>query len=252
MDPDRWYAFEAGRQLGPMSWIALKARADSGLLRREDFVWREGLPDWLPASGVDGLLELRPPPLLESTPTIAPAVSAGEAVLATDAPALVFAGFWRRVAAYWIDTAIFWAAMLCFAVVLGAILALLGSKSSALPGLNTFMVIVYWLYFAGQESSSRRATLGKRVLGIQVVDLQGRRIDFARASGRHFGKFVSAILLCTGFLMAAFTTRKQALHDVMASCLVVIGRSSRPAIPDHEAWAKRHWGEARSRSSDGA
>jgi len=59
------------------------------------------------------------------------------------------------------------------------------------------------------------------LLGIQVVDLEGRQISFGRASGRHFAKILSTIILMIGFLMALFTQRKQALHDIIAGCLVV-------------------------------
>ena len=73
-----------------------------------------------------------------------------------------------------------------------------------------------WLYWALMESSAWQATLGKKLFGLKVTDLQGRRISFARASGRYFGKIVFV-----GFIMVAFTEKKQALHDMIAGCLVV-------------------------------
>ncbi len=78
-----------------------------------------------------------------------------------------------------------------------------------------------WLYFALMESSPRQATLGKQALGIMVTDLAGQRISFARATGRFFAKILSGLILWIGYVMAAFTERKQALHDLLASCLVV-------------------------------
>jgi uncharacterized RDD family membrane protein YckC len=80
--------------------------------------------------------------------------------------------------------------------------------------------LVDWLYFAKLESSARQATIGKRALGIAVTDLAGRRISFGRATGRYFAKFLSSVA-AIGFLMAGFTARKQALHDMIAGCLVV-------------------------------
>jgi uncharacterized RDD family membrane protein YckC len=71
------------------------------------------------------------------------------------------------------------------------------------------------------ESSSWQATLGKKILGLRVTDLAGNRITFARASGRFFGKILSGMILGIGFLMAGFTARKQALHDILAGCLVL-------------------------------
>jgi uncharacterized RDD family membrane protein YckC len=71
------------------------------------------------------------------------------------------------------------------------------------------------------ESSSRQATVGKIALGLRVTDLNGERITFLRATGRYFGKIISGMILYIGFIMAAFTEKRQALHDLMAECLVV-------------------------------
>jgi uncharacterized RDD family membrane protein YckC len=78
-----------------------------------------------------------------------------------------------------------------------------------------------WLYYALLESSARQATLGKRAVGIVVSDLNGRRVSFGRATGRFFGKTVSSILMA-GYIMAAFTEKKQGLHDMMAGTVVTI------------------------------
>jgi len=82
------------------------------------------------------------------------------------------------------------------------------------------VVIAGWLYFALMESSARGATLGKMALGLRVTTLGGDRIGFGRATGRYFGKILSSIFFI-GYIMAAFTARKQALHDMMAGCLVI-------------------------------
>jgi uncharacterized RDD family membrane protein YckC len=99
----------------------------------------------------------------------------------------------------------------------GEILALLG----AMIWLIAIMSVVKWLYFALLESSAWQATLGKKALGLTVTDLEGYRISFARASGRFFGKIISALILWIGFMMAGFTEKKQALHDIMAGTLVI-------------------------------
>ena len=76
-------------------------------------------------------------------------------------------------------------------------------------------LVVTWLYFALLESSERGATIGKMVMGLRVVDEQGNRISFGRATGRFFAKFVSGIILLLGYIMVAFTERKRgpARHD---------------------------------------
>jgi uncharacterized RDD family membrane protein YckC len=84
------------------------------------------------------------------------------------------------------------------------------------------IIVGQWLYYALMESSSRQATLGKLAIGIVVTDLGGNRISFGRATGRYFGKILSGMIMCIGYIMAGFTERKQALHDIMASCLVVL------------------------------
>lgn len=81
-----------------------------------------------------------------------------------------------------------------------------------------------WLYGALMESSAKQATVGKMALGLKVTDLNGNRLTFANATGRHFGKYLSAIILGIGYIMAGFTAKKQALHDVMADTLVVYDR----------------------------
>ena len=81
--------------------------------------------------------------------------------------------------------------------------------------------LVNWLYFAAFESSPWQATPGKKVFGLRVTDLEGKRVSFIRASGRYFGKIVSWLLLGLGFVLAGFTEKKQALHDMLAGCLVL-------------------------------
>ena len=128
----------------------------------------------------------------------------GEMLPAGDA---IHAGFWRRGAAMFTDALV----LLIPQIVLGFI-----------PFLGVILSIVgVWLYFALMESSPAQATCGKQAFGIKVVDDYGRRIDFARATGRHFAKILSALALMIGYIMAGLTVRKQGLHDSLASCCVV-------------------------------
>jgi uncharacterized RDD family membrane protein YckC len=82
-------------------------------------------------------------------------------------------------------------------------------------------VIVSWLYSALLVSSSWRATVGKRLFGIEVTDVQGRRISFSRATARHAARKLIIPTLTCGFFMMAATGKRQALHDVIAGTLVV-------------------------------
>ena len=119
-----------------------------------------------------------------------------------------YAGFWKRVLAWLIDSLVVSAAIgIIAAITLGA-------------GFAAFFV-GHWLYEAFMTSSSWQATLGKRVVNMTVTDLDGRRISFGRATGRHFAKWLSAMVLGIGFLIVGFTAKKQGLHDMIASTLVV-------------------------------
>jgi uncharacterized RDD family membrane protein YckC len=128
-----------------------------------------------------------------------------------------YAGFWKRLLASLID------GILMFIPILPLYILILVD-----PRIIYFLIfyplglLLPWLYFAIMESSSRQATLGKMALGIVVTDTQGRQISFARATGRYFGKIISCLILYIGYLMIAFTQRKQGLHDIMAECLVVV------------------------------
>ncbi len=81
--------------------------------------------------------------------------------------------------------------------------------------------IVSWPYSACFESSAWQATIGKKVCGLKVTDLRGNRLSFARATGRYFARYISALTCGVGYIMAAFTEKKQSLHDLMASTLVI-------------------------------
>ena len=135
-----------------------------------------------------------------------------------------YAGFWLRFVAYIIDGIILTIASFLISSIFGVDTFAMEpdfSQMGAMMGSNFTNVIVGWLYFAIMESSENQGTLGKRALNLKVTDMMGEKISFGRATGRYFGKLISAILLFIGFIMAGFTEKKQALHDIMAGALVV-------------------------------
>ena len=83
------------------------------------------------------------------------------------------------------------------------------------------------LYTVWLESSAWQATLGKKILGLHVVDLDGQRITFWKSASRNFNKSISSLILGIGYLMPLWTAKRQALHDRMARCLVIKKRSAR-------------------------
>ena len=83
------------------------------------------------------------------------------------------------------------------------------------------VLVLSWLYYALLESSSWQGTLGKKALGLEVTDLAGSRISFGRATGRYFARWISVMTVGIGYIMAGFTEKKQALHDIIAGTLVI-------------------------------
>jgi uncharacterized RDD family membrane protein YckC len=161
----------------------------------------------------------------------APAVTtpAGFAAPAYHLAVQPYAGFWLRVVAAIIDTIIVQAVVWPVTLAIGFVIGLAGATvQMPSQGIRLVAVIVgaalglaaHWVYEATMESSSRQATLGKLVLGLKVTDLQGKRISFARATGRYFAKYASSMTLFIGYIMAGLTERKQALHDILAGTLV--------------------------------
>lgn len=81
--------------------------------------------------------------------------------------------------------------------------------------------MIWWVYTAGLTSSSFQATLGKKILGLKVVDQNGNRISFGKATGRFLASILSGLILGVGYLMVAFNPKKQGLHDQIAGTLVI-------------------------------
>lgn len=82
------------------------------------------------------------------------------------------------------------------------------------------MALVFWLYFAIMHCSAWGATVGKRMLGLYVVDQEGHRLSFLQASLRFLGKLLSVFTFFIGFLVALVHPRRQALHDLIAKTYV--------------------------------
>ena len=151
-----------------------------------------------------------------------------------------YAGFWLRVVATLIDSVVMSLALGVLLVPLsflsgaaGMIEAIAEHHGQPDPGvivslvammfvLAAVSVLGQWLYHAYLESGEKQGTWGKQLMGLYVTDLLGQPITFGRASGRFFAKIVTGMIpLGIGYIMAGFTERKQALHDMIASCLVL-------------------------------
>lgn len=147
-----------------------------------------------------------------------------------------YAGFWIRFVAFVIDFLVlnFLSTILVipFLGLLGFSIGL-GSFSEADPQemMAAIMAVampfylanavMYWLYYAISHASTWQATLGKRAVGIVVVDGKHERLSFTTASIRYLGKIISSMTLLIGYIIAGFTAKKQALHDLVANTYVV-------------------------------
>lgn len=139
------------------------------------------------------------------------------------------AGFWLRVFASIIDSILCQLASMVILLPIGFALGVMMASTSTMDeveaagaGLGFILgIVIQWLWFTLAESSKWQASLGKKLLGLKVTDENGNRISFGRANGRYWGKALSFITFFIGFLMVAFTKKKQGLHDVIAGTLVV-------------------------------
>ncbi len=178
-----------------------------------------------------------------SSPVAAPIAGGVAAVPAyagyAAVPRVVYAGFWVRFLAFLIDNAVIGIGFVLILIPLIFLTGLGGFIGEIHPNEDmndvgifmlfgllflaaTVSLLLTWLYHALMESSEWQATLGKKVLGLVVTDMAGRRVSFGRATGRHFAKIITNMVPAfIGYIMAGFTERKQAMHDMIAGCLVL-------------------------------
>lgn len=276
-----WYYADARRERhGPVDADLIRSKFRQGELDLATLVWREGMSQWQPLSSVSDELQL----VTEASPGIdlradynaiengtAPLPGTGAGTAAGDsegyspytaptantsggnAPVqggeIVYAGFWKRVAAYCIDSVIVGIVGGMVAMVVGMVLGIgmlgVGNETAAGMGMifvqlltNLLSIAISAAYYAGFHASTGMATLGKMAVGIKVVRPNGDRMTLARAIGRYFATILSSLTLGIGFVMAAFTERKQGLHDMICDTLVV----DKWAFTDHPEWQQRGLG----------
>ncbi len=154
---------------------------------------------------------------------------------------VIYAGFWLRFVAYLIDSVLMSVGLglifIPLAIMSGAFAHFESLATShggqldpaAVMGILSLIFTIVaislfgtWIYHAYFESSDWQATPGKRVMSIYVTDMNGQRLSFLHATGRFFAKIITGLIpLFIGYIMAGFTERRQALHDMIASTLVV-------------------------------
>lgn len=138
-----------------------------------------------------------------------------------------YAGFRQRILAFLIDSFIINSVCVAFLVILygwlnfNIFITVKSCTKMFEPVQWSIPVISGWLYYAVMESSPVQSTFGKMIFSIIVTDLNGNRVSFFQASLRYFLKYFSALIFGVGFIMIVITSQKQALHDLIAKCLVI-------------------------------
>lgn len=271
----QWYYADAQRERhGPVEAGVLRGKFRQNELDLSTLVWREGMDQWQPLSAMAEelqLIEKASPGIdlradyvaIENGTAVASAAAAqshspytapASTTLGSDGVVgggeVVYAGFWKRVAAYCIDSVIVGMVGGVIAMVIGMVLGLgmagIGGGSDAMGAgfimiqllTNVLSIALAAAYYAGFHASAGKATLGKMAVGIKVVRTDGERISIARGIGRYFAAMLSGLILCIGFVMAAFTERKQGLHDMICDTLVV----DKWAFTEHPEWQQRGLG----------
>ncbi|WP_367380470.1 RDD family protein [Stenotrophomonas cyclobalanopsidis] len=256
-----WYFAEGQQRQGPFPVTEIRQRFQRGQLTLDTLVWREGMGQWAAlrqvvdelglqtlaeasdssaAGGFDlrgdyaaidnGTAPLPGTGALSSSPYSAPGAAGGDYAQAVQGGEVVYAGFWKRFAAYLIDYFILlipsWIIGMILGVGIGVGMGAAGGGDTAtglvaqlVSGLaGLFISLAYYGWF---HASAGGATPGKMAIGIKVVRGNGERLTLGRSIGRYFATILSSIILCIGYLMAAFTDRKQALHDMVCDTVVV-------------------------------
>lgn len=265
----QWYYsdYERNRH-GPVGATDLAALHADGQLDPATLVWREGMAQWQPwhtvmaevvpetappgaarasfatasadapagaASGPWTLAEPRSP----YAPPMAPVQRAADVYAGGE---VVHAGFWKRVAATLIDGVIIGLLGGVVGAMIGGLMGAAFGIRSGLDGgglaaielvVQLVSLVLTACYYGWFYASANQATPGKMAIGIKVVRSDGQGCGFWRGFGRYFASILSGLLLCIGYLMVAFTERKQALHDMICDT-VVVDRWAFTAHPDRQ------------------
>jgi uncharacterized RDD family membrane protein YckC len=135
-----------------------------------------------------------------------------------------YAGFWKRFGAVFIDGIIFQIMNFSMLFALGLKFIAIEQKPEEMS-LRIILAIVQYIIIFGYEVffiGKFGATLGKMALGVKVVNADGSKVGYLKSAGRFFAKILSGIILCIGYLMAAFDDEKRALHDRICNTRVIL------------------------------
>ena len=132
---------------------------------------------------------------------------------------MAFANAGQRVGAFFID-------LLVVAVLF--IFALVVFEPATSPSVKSLAYIFPWLYFPTAEYSKSRATLGKRMVGIMLTNMDGQKLSQWRYLLRFVVMIASLLALkftygfsAIAFLTIFFTKKRQTFYDLVSKAVVV-------------------------------
>ena len=138
--------------------------------------------------------------------------------------AMDYAGFWIRFAAWAIDAFIMWIVYMIVYIPLGMFMPTSADDPfTAVSVMPLIMLLQYGLraaydtWFVGKYG----ATPGKMACKLRIVVADGSQLSYLRALGRHFALYLSGMILCIGYFMAAFDDEKRSLHDRICESRVI-------------------------------
>ena len=261
-----WYYAQDRKRIGPIDDAEFEALIETGIITSETLVWNETLPNWVRCAELEQHSAQGPGPSAQRASSQRPSaqiswdtarchecgrsfkqddmiqyqnvwicarckpifvqkIKEGARLAATD---LVYAGFWIRFLAKFLDGMIqgsIGIVGIIIMMVLVGVITVEEGGGSWLTGLimNIYQLfsfvfgVFYTTFFLGKFS----ATPGKMICGLKVVTSDGGRVSYPRALGRHFAEWLSSLILMIGYIMAAFDEEKRALHDRICDTRVI-------------------------------
>lgn len=253
----RWFYAVGSEKVGPVTEQDIEMLAQNGTITPNTYVWNDLIAKWVLYGELKaGKAERGGAPRQAAAPAAAQSVCAEcgrtfpvdnmvrygrQTVCASCKPAFfqkvkegaslpnsfVYAGFWTRFGAKFIDSIVLYVINMAISFVLtgsmvasaqpGQNIAAVLGPMMAIMGLQVAFAAAYSVFFVGKFA----ATPGKMALGIKIITPDGGRVGYGRALGRHFAEILSSIILGIGYLMAAFDQEKRALHDRICTTRVV-------------------------------
>jgi len=173
------------------------------------------------AFAADELIRFRNSPICAGCkPLFVQKVKEGVSVAGT----MEYAGFWIRFVAFSLDAFLMGMVNMVVFIPLGILIPLQPDNPwIAVSFMPLYMLLQYVLpaaydtWFIGKYG----ATPGKMACKLKVVVEDGSRLSYLRAFGRHFAKWLSALILGIGYVMAAFDEQTRTLHDRICETRVV-------------------------------